>query len=79
MTHPTRGSTQGFELPGLTGFTFQLALHGSRMQLEAPRWGGVEHLDGAHARPATRGRPTLPPALLLPGLSGLAASPESMA
>ncbi|MCP9781576.1 MULTISPECIES: hypothetical protein [Cyanobium] len=36
MTHPTRGSTQGFELPGLTGFTFQLALHGSRMQLEAP-------------------------------------------
>ncbi|MCX5941454.1 MAG: hypothetical protein NTX18_10760 [Cyanobium sp. LacPavin_0818_WC50_MAG_67_9] len=41
MTHPTRGSTQGFELPGLTGFTFQLALHGSRMQLEARHGGQV--------------------------------------
>jgi hypothetical protein len=31
MTH----AANGFELPGLKGFTFRLALHGARLQLEA--------------------------------------------
>ena len=34
-------AAKGFALPGLTGFTFQLALHRSRMPLEARHAGEV--------------------------------------